>query len=247
MKQRYFLELAFDGSAYFGWQIQANQISVQETISTILSKLYNEKIDIVGCGRTDTGVHAKQYFAHFDAPTERTNLFERIKLMFPKDIQLLKIHKVSNEAHARYDATNRSYSYFIHQRKNIFKRHYSLGIDIKNLNTNLIQQACELFKKEKNYFPLSKKNDLLDNYNSTVTKAEWLINKDEESIVFNVSANRFLHHQIRRMVGVLIHIGTNKINIEELENAMKNNTSLIYNNKVPANGLFLHSIQYPFI
>ncbi len=247
MKQRYFLELAFDGTNYFGWQIQANQISVQEKVSDILSTLYNTEISIVGCGRTDSGVHAKQFFAHFDTAVIRTNLFERLRFMFPKDIELINVHKVASDNHARFDATQRSYTYNLHQRKNIFKRHYSLGVDLNKLNLEEINNACKVFLEQKDYSQLSKKRPGIDNYLSDVSHVEFILSKNKKTAVFKVSANRFLHNQIRRMLGVLLNIGLNKISVLDLKNAMTNNKPLHINDTVAPNGLFLHSIKYPFI
>lgn len=245
--KRYFLEIAFDGTNYSGWQIQPNKKTIQETIKKLLSQLFNEEIKITGCGRTDTGVHAKQYFLHFDTSTTRETLFDRIKLMLPKDISLIKIIEVSKESHSRFDATERSYTYYLHQKKNIFKRYFSLGENIENLNNELILEACKIFTKYSNYKQLSKNNPTINNYISKVSKAEWKISRSGGDVEFSVTANRFLHNQIRRMLGVLLNIGKGKVSLEELENALKNNISLKYNDAVSPNGLFLHSIKYPFI
>ncbi|MFT4644581.1 MAG: tRNA pseudouridine38-40 synthase [Planctomycetota bacterium] len=247
MNKRYFLEIAFDGANYFGWQIQPNHISVQEKISKILSSFYNQPIKIMGCGRTDTGVHAKQYFLHFDAPIERSNIFESIKMMFPVDIQLINVHEVNQEAHARFDATERSYTYHLHQKKNIFKRHYSLGVSLDKLDFDKINEACAVFLRQTNYACLCKKNPELKDYVSKVAVAKWSLSEVEKSAKFSVTANRFLHNQIRRMVGALLLVGSNKMDVSELESAMENNLSLKYNDTVKANALFLHSIKYPYI
>ena len=247
MLKRYFLKIAFDGSNYHGWQIQANHNTIQETITKILCQLFDEKIKIVGCGRTDTGVHAKQYFFHFDTSKERKKLFDSIKIMFPKDIQLLNIYEVDIKSHARYDAIERSYTYNLHQKKDIFKRHFSLEEDLKNLNIDAINKACILFVQETNYQQLCKNNPNAKNYISKIKKAEWKISSDKKQASFHITANRFLHNQIRRMLGVLLNIGKGKVSLEELENALKNNTTLKYNDTTPPNGLFLHSIKYPFI
>lgn len=247
VKQKYFLEIAFDGTQYHGWQIQSNKKTVQGTITSILSKLYNEEIKIVGCGRTDSGVHAKQYFFHFETNKERKKLFDSIKIMFPKDINLLKIHEVDSDCHTRYDATERSYTYYLHQKKNIFKQYYSLGENLKDLNIEEITKACKLFTQEDNYKQLSKNNPKLNSYTSKVINAEWQISKDKTEATFQVTSNRFLHNQIRRMVGVLLNIGIEKTSVSELEQAMKEDLILRLNDSVPPHALFLHSIKYPYI
>lgn len=247
MKQRYFIEIAYDGTNYFGWQIQPNHISVQERIQTVLSKLYNEPISIIGCGRTDTGVHAKQYFFHFDAPLERKKLKSSLKLMFPEDISLINIHKVAETAHARFDAIERSYTFHMHHKKNIFKRHYSLATDLKSLDMSKIQTACSVFEKEQNYLPLCKKNPSLEHHLSDVREVNFTLNEAKTEAIFEVRANRFLHNQIRRMVGALLNIGIGKLEVSELEEAMQNDGILKINDTVSAHALFLHSIKYPYI
>lgn len=246
-KKRYFLEIAFDGTNYHGWQIQPNKKTVQGTISKIISKLYDEEVKIAGCGRTDSGVHAKQYFFHFDTTKERKNLFVSVKLMFPNDIQLINIHKVDLKAHTRYDATERSYTYYLHQNKDIFKRYYSLGDNLVDLDINAIKAACTLFTQESNYKHLSKNNPQLESYTSKVIKAEWKMSSDKTEAIFQVTANRFLHNQIRRMLGVLLNIGKGKTDLAELANALKHDIPLKHNDSVSPNGLFLHSIKYPYI
>ena len=247
MKKRYFLEIAFDGTNYFGWQVQPNKKTVQQTIQEIVSKLFNEEIKIVGCGRTDSGVHAKQYFLHFDTTNKRTKIIDSLKLMFPNDIQLINVYEVDNEAHARFDATERSYSYYLHHKKDIFKRYFSLDEDLQVLDEKAIKQACKLFTKESNYKHLSKNNKQIDNYISKVSKAEWIFSEDKTQAVFHVTANRFLHNQIRRMLGVLLNIGKGKIYLKELENAFQKDIPLKINDSVLPKALFLHSIKYPFI
>lgn len=247
MKQRYFIEIAFDGSNYFGWQIQPNHISVQERIQEVLSQLYNEPISIVGCGRTDTGVHAKQYFFHFDAPLERKKLKSSLKLMFPEDISLINVYPVEERAHTRFDATERSYTYHLHHKKNIFKRHFSLAADLKSLDMKQIKAACLVFEKEQNYLPLCKKNPSLEHHLSDVRSVKFTLNESKTEAIFEVTANRFLHNQIRRMVGALINIGLGKLEVSELEDAMQNEGVLKINDTVSPHALFLHSIKYPYI
>lgn len=247
MTQRFFVEIAFDGTNYFGWQIQPNHTSVQEKLQEILSKIYNTEINIVGCGRTDTGVHAEQYFFHFDAPIERLRLKDSLNLMLPEDISLLAIHRVEATAHARFDATSRSYTYYLHHRKDIFNRHYSLATNLVDLDIEKINAACEVFLREKNYLPLCKKNPELNNHLSDVQQVSFLLSEDKKTAVFKVTANRFLHNQIRRMVGALLNIGIGKLEVAELEFAMQNDTILKRNDTVSAHALFLHSIKYPYI
>lgn len=245
--QKIFLKLAYDGSNYNGWQRQANVPTVQETIENVLSEIYKEKITVMGCGRTDTGVHASLYFAHVELPDYRDYLLKAMRHFLPDDILLYDILLVDEKAHARYDAIERTYEYKIHTEPNVFLRNHSLYQPINVLNKSSILEACSIFEKYENYRPLCKENPDIKIHNSLVNKAEWFELNNGNNVIFRVSANRFLRNQIRRMVGTLIDIGMGKTTIDELENAMKNDVDLKYNSKVAPQGLYLTDIKYPFL
>jgi len=245
--KRLFLEISYDGTNYFGWQRQPDFISVQQAIEEVLSKLYAEPVYIVGCGRTDTGVHANQYFMHFDAPKERENLKFILQKMLPKDIGILNVHDVEPNAHARFDATERTYWYFLDQDYDVFRRNQAWWYPLNELNFEQIYKACELFTSYDNYIALCRFNPELSNHRSKVSEAEWCYFKSEKRVIFKVKSNRYLRNQIRRMVGCLVDIGRGKLSLEELEDALKNGTELKYNKAAPPQGLFLWQIKYPYI
>lgn len=245
--QKIFLKLAYDGSNYNGWQRQANVPTVQEAIEEVLSHIYKEKITVMGCGRTDTGVHASLYYAHVELPDYREYLLKAMRHFLPEDILLYDIILVDEKAHARYDAQERTYEYKIHTEPNVFLRKYSLYQPVDNLDKLSIQNACRIFEKYENYRALCKESPDIKIHNSFVNKAEWIELNEGKNVVFEVSANRFLRNQIRRMVGTLIDIGLGKTTLEELENAMKKDIDLKYNTKVAPQGLSLTNIKYPFL
>ena len=245
--KRLFLEIAYDGTNYFGWQRQPEFASVQEAIEQVLSRLYDQNIQVVGCGRTDTGVHAKQYFLHFDAPKHRENLAFILQKMFPSDIGILNIYEVQPEAHARYDATERTYWYFLDENYDVFRRNQSWWYPLSDLNTDLIYKACELFTQYNNYIALCRFNLELSNHLSHVSQAEWCYFKPEKRVIFKVKSNRYLRNQIRRMVGCLVDIGREKISLDELERALRDGTELKYKPTAPPQGLFLWNIKYPYV
>lgn len=242
-----FLKLAFDGSAYYGWQRQLHVPTVQEAIEDVMSNIYKEKITVMGCGRTDTGVHASLYYAHAEVPQYRDYLLKAMQHFLPNDIMLFDIIEVDENAHARYDAVERSYQYRIHTEPDVFLRNYSLYQKISHLDAEKIQQACKIYTQYDNYRPLCRENPDIKVHNSFVKTAEWIELNEGKNVVFNVVANRFLRNQIRRMVGTLIDVGLGKTSLDELENAMKNDVDLKYNTRVEPQGLFLTNVKYPYI
>ncbi len=245
--QRLFLEITYDGTNYYGWQRQPEFISIQQAIEEVLSKLYDEPVYIVGCGRTDTGVHAKKYFLHFDAPKERPNLAFILQKMLPKDIGIIAIHPVEENAHTRFDAIERTYWYFLDEDYDVFRRNQAWWYPLSELNQEHIQEACKLFTKYDNYIALCRFNPELSNHLSKVVQADWCYFTPEKRVIFKVKSNRYLRNQIRRMVGCLVDIGRGKVSLAELEEALKNGTPLKYNKAAPPQGLFLWNIKYPYI
>lgn len=244
---RFFVEIEYDGTNFYGWQRQKEFISIQQAIEEKLSQLYNQPITIVGCGRTDTGVHAKQYFFHYDAPLERENLLFILQKMFPKDIGVKRIIPLAKEAHTRFDATTRTYWYFLDEIQDAFRRHYTWHYPLSELNQDKIQDAVTLFTQYHDYIALCRFNPELKNHHSYVKIAEWCYFPAEKRVIFKVASNRFLRNQIRRMVGCLIDIGRGTITIDELREALANGTPMKYNRAAPPQGLFLWKIEYPYL
>ncbi len=244
---RYFVELAYDGSNYSGWQRQQNAISVQEVIEEKFSQVLQEDIKIVGCGRTDAGVHARQYFMHFDSSE---NLTEQehygLKSVQPKDIAIYDIKLVQNEAHARFDALLREYKYHISIIPSPFNRKYTWATPrARSLDLEKLNIAAKLIGSYKAFYPFCKANSDVETYDCQIKEIGWVV--DGEELLFTVSANRFLRGMVRMLVGACINISEDKLSIEDLKQAMENQTRLETSYSVPAQGLFLNRISYPYI
>lgn len=244
---RYFIHLAYNGSAFFGWQIQPNNNSVQETLEKCLSLiLHHEHINITGCGRTDTGVHASSYYAHFDiendfSASECQKITDNLNNFLPKEIVIFKIFKVKTTAHARFDAQNRTYQYFISTKKNPFKiefcYHYHRNLDIERMNT-----AASLLTKNKDFTSFSKVNTQVNNFLCEVSEAIWT--QDGEIITFTITANRFLRNMVRAIVGTLLEVGIGKISVEDFQKIIESKNRCSAKTSAPAHALFLTNVRY---
>ena len=207
---RYFLEFSYNGKSYHGWQNQPNAISVQEVMENALSILLRNKTDIVGAGRTDSGVHAKQMFAHFDVniPVDRDDLLHKLNSFLPADISIYNIHEVNDKAHARFDAVSRTYEYWITQCKNPFLSDYSYcmksPLDIKKMN-----EVSKILFEYDDFQCFSKSRTDVKTYICHIMEANW--RSDNEKLVFTIKADRFLRNMVRAIVGTLIEVGTNKL------------------------------------
>ena len=212
---RYFLELSYNGSAYHGWQNQPNAITVQEVIEKALSTLLKEPIAIMGAGRTDTGVHALQMFAHFD--TERVfdsaDLVFKLNSFLPKDIVIAAIFKMKADAHARFHATSRTYLYRITLHKNVFSFDKALYVK-QDLDVDKMMEASKILFEYKDFQCFSKTNTDVKTYNCDIMKAEWTFENNE--LHFTIKADRFLRNMVRAIVGTMINIGLGKIEVDDL-------------------------------
>ncbi|MGA0283442.1 MAG: tRNA pseudouridine(38-40) synthase TruA [Saprospiraceae bacterium] len=247
--KRYFFQIMYDGTAYSGWQKQDNAPSVQECLESALTKLARRDIEIVGCGRTDAGVHAYDYFFHADL--DAYDLLEeeyRFKLnkMLPRDIAIVNIIPVPNEAHARFDASNRSYIYRMHFKKDPFLTRFSYRYNQSGMpDFAKMNEAASLFMNYNSFFPFCKTHTDVNNYDCELFACEWI--KEENLWSFDVSANRFLRGMIRLMAGACIRVASGKLNIEKLKLALDKQERLEEAWSVPACGLGLSRIEYPFI
>lgn len=246
--QRYFLELAYNGTAYHGWQIQNNAVSVQEKINRALSILCRAEIESIGCGRTDTGVHARQLFAHFDTAPDIDVLSPRflqsLNAMLPYDIVVKRILKVENDAHARFDATLRSYEYHIHFSKDPFLHNLSwLQRDIPDIE--LMNAAAAVLMEYRDFSCFSKSNTQTLTNNCVITRAEWL--NTDKGIVFHISADRFLRNMVRAIVGTLIRVGRKEIEVEDIRGVIESKDRSNAGESVPACGLYLTEVKYPYL
>jgi len=241
---RYFIELSYNGKAYHGWQSQPNAISVQQVLEEALSVLLQTKIEIVGAGRTDTGVHASQMFAHFDVEFEIDipTLVFKLNSFLPDDIAVHNIFRVKDDVHARFDATDRTYHYKISNTKNVFTNDFTyrlqLPLDIVKMN-----EACKILLKYKDFQCFSKSNTDVKTYHCNIKKAEWI--EDQNELTFIITADRFLRNMVRAIVGTMINIGLGKNQVNDLITIIdsKNRSEAGYS--VPAHGLYLTRITYP--
>jgi len=242
---RYFVELSYKGTAYHGWQSQQNAKAVQPLIEAAFSKVLREEIELTGAGRTDTGVHASYYMAHFDSKKE--NLHEKGKMLsgvnalLPFDIAIYSIRKVKPDAHARFSALWRDYEYHIVFKKDPFKTdlawHLKIKPDIKAMN-----QASLLLLKQNDFASFCKAHS--DNKTTIchVTRAEWIETDDE--LVFHIRADRFLRNMVRAIVGTLLDVGNRKITLNDFKQVLKEKSRSKAGISVPAHGLFLTGIGY---
>jgi len=242
---RYLLELSFNGSNYHGWQIQPKSISVQETIEKCISTILNKKTTIVGAGRTDTGVHASYFCAHFDSLIiieDKIDFVYKLNSFLPNDISIHNLYKVSDDFHARFDALSRTYQYKLNTKKNPFliDGAYFLKKDINFSKMNLA--ALKLYNY-KDFKCFSKSNTDVNTFDCNITNAKW---RYEESYwLFEISANRFLRNMVRAIIGTLIEIGEGKNAINHMDKVIMSKNREEAGYSVPAHGLYLTDIIYP--
>lgn len=239
---RYALELSYDGTSYHGWQSQNNAETVQETIESSLSTLLRSTVSIVGCGRTDTGVHASHFIAHFDFEGDMVpNFLYRLNNVLPFAISVDAVYQIPGNISARFDAKSRTYRYHIHQKKDPFVLKYSYYVNRK-LDVDVMQNAANILLKHEEFGAFCKSNS--QNYTNIcdVTRANWT--ETEQGLVFEIKANRFLRNMVRAIVGTLLEVGENKITIQEFENIIESQNRQRAGYSVPAKGLFLYHIEY---
>ena len=212
---RYFIELSYNGKAYHGWQNQPNAITVQQVLEEALSVLLNTKIEVVGAGRTDSGVHASQMYAHVDVDVELdiSTLSYKLNSFLPNDIAIHDIYKVKDEAHARFDATSRTYHYKISTKKNVFNNDFAYQLQLP-LDFEKMNEACKILLQYKDFQCFSKSNTDVKTYNCNIMEAKWIY--DHNELTFIVTADRFLRNMVRAIVGTMINIGLGKIEVKEL-------------------------------
>jgi tRNA pseudouridine38-40 synthase len=247
---RYFIKLAYNGTNYHGWQSQPNASSIQETLTKAVSVVLNSEVNLMGAGRTDTGVHAKEMYAHFDfeKTIDSASLVHKLNSYLPKDIVVYAIIPVHEEAHARFDATKRTYEYHINTFKNAFLQEDSWYLH-QELNVDLMNQAAELLFKHTDFQCFSKVNTDVNTFDCTIFEAYWTRGtaEKENSLVFTISANRFLRNMVRAIVGTLIYVGQNKLTLNEFNSIIESKNRNEAGFSVPAHGLFLTKIEYPYL
>jgi tRNA pseudouridine38-40 synthase len=251
---RYFITLAYNGTRLSGWQRQPNAPSVQQRLEDVFSLLLRQPIEITGCGRTDAGVHARQYVAHFDyAEAFPKSFLERANQLIGQDIALYRLSPVANTAHARFDATERSYQYTLSFQKNpFFAETEWFFAQAKKLDWEKMQAAAAVLIQKNAlgepqytaFAPFCKTHSDAQTMDCTISRSEWIFADD--GALFHISANRFLRGMVRLIVGMCVNIGLGQIQLDDLHTALQNQEPLKKSYSAPPTGLFLTDIKYPF-
>ena len=241
---RYFVEISYNGSKFHGWQIQSNAITVQQTIEQAFFTLLKKQIKLTAAGRTDTGVHAIQMYAHFDLEEEDLLFGLKIKLnsYLGKDILLKNLYKMNKDAHARFDAIEREYKYFITQQKDVHNQENKYFFSRK-LDFKLIQSATQIIKKNKNFKSFCRTRTDVTNFECEIFDFRFEV--IEHEIIFTIKANRFLRNMVRSIIGTILDIGLKKTSLKDLNNIIKKSNRIYAGPSAPAHGLFLTAIKYP--
>jgi tRNA pseudouridine38-40 synthase len=246
VKTRYFIFISFKGTSYHGWQLQPASVTVQQILEGALSTVLEENITTTGAGRTDAGVHASFFCAHFDTQHSDLslvkNLIFRLNCLLPRDIAVSAIRKVLPDASARFSAVSRTYKYFISRVKDPFLEDscwYLHG----HIDTPAMNEACRLLMTHDDFTSFSRLHSDTKTNICKIYSAFW--EEQEEKLVFTISADRFLRNMVRAIVGTLIEIGFGKMNIKEFETVIMDKNRCSAGKSAPAKGLFLTSIEYP--
>ena len=244
MVQRYFLKLAYNGAPFNGWQIQPNAPTIQQELEEKLATILRSPIAVLGCGRTDSGVHASEYYAHFEWSEEMDLESMKFKLncMLPREIAIHEIFKVDQDTHARFSATARTYHYKINQIKTAFNFELSWFMH-SPLDVVLMNEACLHLLGEQDFTSFSKLHTQTFTNICTISEAYWE-EKDSE-LQFTITADRFLHNMVRAIVGTCVEVGRGKITQSEFKDIIKSKSRQKAGASVPGHGLFLAKIKYP--
>ena len=240
---RYFIELSYHGKNYHGWQIQPDVVSVQQKVNHAVSLLFQQEINVVGAGRTDTGVHASQMFAHFDIENELVeNAVFKLNSILPEDIVVHKVFLVEDDKHARFDALSRSYEYKIYLGRNPFLLDLSWQIHSQKFDIEQMNTAASLLLQYTDFESFSKVKTEVFTFDCDITQAVWTQNGNE--LTFSITANRFLRNMVRAIVGTLIEVGIGKKTVTDFREIIESKNRSKAGLSVPAKGLFLTAIKY---
>jgi tRNA pseudouridine38-40 synthase len=242
--QRYFIQLRYKGTNFNGWQKQKNARSIQETIENALSVLLRTPIELTGAGRTDTGVHAQNYFAHFDSSTsilEKDKFIYQVNQIVTDDICITRIIEVLPTAHARFDAISRTYEYRIILNKDPFEREFCLYVH-NNLDRSLMNECCTILLENSDFTSFCKLHS--DNKTNVckLMEANWII--ENNKLIFRIKSDRFLRNMVRAIVGTLIKVGEGKLSVVEFKAIVESKNRRLAGNSAPPQGLHLIEIEY---
>ncbi len=252
--QRYFITLSYDGTAYHGWQIQPNGISVQEVLEHALSTILRESIAITGAGRTDAGVHGRMMVAHFDTELsfDCAQLVYKVNRLLPRDVSVSRIEPVSEDLHARFSATSRTYHYYVHTGKQPFSRQYSCALHY-SLDFDKMNAAAAYLIGEKDFKCFCKAGADVKTTICNLTEARWIPTNDEFALTtddtvtnwcFVITANRFLRNMVRAVVGTLVEVGRGRLSLDDFKKIVDGGTRSDAGESMPGNALFLWEVKY---
>lgn len=243
--QRYRVDLSYNGKEFYGWQRQPREVSVQEKIEDAFTKLNsNISVSVIGCGRTDTGVHAFHYTLHVDLPLtfQIEECVYKLNKILPQTIVINDIFPVESNFHARFDAISRTYRYFIHSKKDAFKNDVSLFFP-HQLNVESMQEACAFLLGKQDFTSFSKLHTDVKTNICTIYSAHWVVD-NSGNLYFEIKADRFLRNMVRAIVGTLIEVGQEKISAQNLQEIIQKKNRSEAKLSVPAHGLFLWDVEY---
>ncbi|WP_210489891.1 tRNA pseudouridine(38-40) synthase TruA [Rufibacter aurantiacus] len=242
---RYFLEVAYDGTRFHGWQIQPNALTVQEVLDNCLRTVFRLlQVETIGSGRTDTGVHATQQWVHVDLPQayKPAEIQHRLNRILPPDISVGQVLPVGPEAHTRFDATSRTYEYRITLEKNPFLVRHAYHLS-RRPDVALMNEAAQVLLQLEDFTTFSKVKGDTKHYRCTITQAFWQENGPQ--LIFTIKANRFLRGMVRLVVGTLLDVGKGKLTVAQFRDLIQRQDRSLASGAAPAEGLFLHRVEYP--
>ncbi len=248
LPNRYFIKLAYNGKNYHGWQMQDNAITIQSVINDALSKLLEEEINVTGCGRTDTGVHAKEFYAHFDInkilnKNDWDNIVFKLNNFLDDSIVIFNIIPVKPDSHARFDAISRTYQYFITRQKDPFDNDFSYYV-YGDINIDLMNEGAKILYEYEDFTSFSKLHSDVKTNNCKILKTKWV--EREDKLIFTITADRFLRNMVRAIVGTLLDVGKKKISLKDFRKIIESKNRSDAGYSVPAKGLFLTKIKYSY-
>lgn len=242
---RYFLELAYKGTLYSGFQSQKNANSIQSEVEKAFKVLQREAVFMTGSSRTDAGVHARQNFFHFDyVGAMHPQFVYKINAILPPDIVIKAVYPVDPGAHCRFDALSREYKYFIYRKKNPFLQDRAFYFPYK-LDMEKLQLAASLISRYTDFTSFSKRNTQVKTFDCRVQASQW--SREGECLVYHVTANRFLRGMVRALTATMLKAGRGKISLDELASIIEAKDCTSASFAVPAHGLFLESVKYPYV
>ncbi|NQU88222.1 MAG: tRNA pseudouridine(38-40) synthase TruA [Mariniphaga sp.] len=243
--QRYFIQLSYNGTNYHGWQVQPNASTIQEVLEKTLSTMLREEIQVTGAGRTDTGVHASFFVAHFDSENselDNNDFVYKVNSFLPNDIAFQRIWKVPKDVHARFDAVSRTYKYYISLVKDPFVEEtsykYLYPLDVEKMN-----EVAKCLFDYTDFTSFSKLHTDVKTNNCKILETEWKV--EGHQLVFIIKADRFLRNMVRAIVGTLLEVGKGKLEVRDVREIIEKKDRGLAGSSAPAHGLFLCGIEYP--